>query len=92
MNDTIEKNEIDNIEIDNTPLTKPKRKHNAPRSQKQLENFEKARLKRTENVKLKKEAKELQMAKLYMENKLKQEEAQPKEIIEPVKKNSQKAS
>ena len=77
------------IEMDNTPLTKPKRKHNAPRSEKQIEAFKKAQETRDKNRLKAKEAKEVKMAKIYMENKLKEQEkaepkTEPKE--EPIKK------
>ena len=74
-------------EMDNTPLTKPKRKINAPRTEKQIAHTEKMRAKRSENIEKKKQQKEVQMAKIYMENKLKEQaepKAEPKE--EPVKK------
>lgn len=74
-------------EIDNTPLTKPKRKINAPRSEKQIEAFKKAQETRDKNRLKAKEAKEVKMAKIYMENKLKEQtepKAEPKE--EPIKK------
>ena len=76
-------------EMDNTPLTKPKRKINAPRTEKQIAHTEKMRAKRSENIEKKKQQKEVQMAKIYMENKLKEQEkaepkTEPKE--EPIKK------
>ena len=72
-------------EMDNTPLTKPKRKINAPRTEKQIAHTEKMRAKRSENIEKKKQQKEVKMAKIYMENKLKEQEtAEPK--TEPVKK------
>ena len=77
------------LEMDNTPLTKPKRKINAPRTEKQIAHTEKMRAKRSENIEKKKQQKEVQMAKIYMENKLKEQEkaepkTEPKE--EPIKK------
>ena len=60
------------------PLTKPKRKHTVPQSQKQKENFEKARLKRAENIKLKKEAKDEEMLQKYVDNLAKQKTNAPK--------------
>ena len=86
MNENQEITETPEIpEMDNTPLTKPKRKINAPRTEKQIAHTEKMRAKRSENIEKKKQQKEVQMAKIYMENKLKeQEQAEPKE--EPIKK------
>ena len=60
------------------PLTKPKRKHTVPQSQKQKDNFEKARLKRAENIKLKKEAKDEEMLQKYVDNLAKQKTNAPK--------------
>ena len=88
MNENQEITETPEIpEMDNTPLTKPKRKINAPRTEKQIAHTEKMRAKRSENIEKKKQQKEVQMAKIYMENKLKEQtepKAEPKE--EPIKK------
>ena len=80
------------IEMDNSPLTKIKVKRKSPsvpQSEKQKANFQKALEVRNENRRKAREAKEVKMAKIYMENKLKEQEkaepkTEPKE--EPVKK------
>lgn len=82
---------ISDNENNNIPLTKKKRTINAPRSQKQIEAFKKAQEKRDENRRIVKEQKEIKLAKLYMENKLKEQQQQPAEqkeqkIIKPLKK------
>ena len=80
------------IEMDNSPLTKIKVKRKSPsvpQSEKQKANFQKALEVRNENRRKAREAKEVKMAKIYMENKLKeQEQAEPKEEPkeEPIKK------
>ena len=61
-------------DTDNIPLTKKKRTINAPRSEKQIESFKKAQEKRDENRRIKKEEKEAKMAKIYMENKQKEDQ------------------
>jgi hypothetical protein len=63
------------------PLTKPKRKHTVPQSQKQKDNFAKARLQRAENIKLKNEAKETEMVKKYVENLAKHKTNAPKQSV-----------
>ena len=55
----------------NIPLTKKKRTINAPRSEKQIEAFKKAQEKRDENRRIIKEQKEIKLAKIFMDNKLK---------------------
>jgi hypothetical protein len=65
---------------ENVPLTKkkePKFKKSVPPSQKQMENFEKARIKRLENIEKAKKEKEIKMSKIYFENKLKEEKEKP---------------
>ena len=71
---------------------KPKRKSNVPQTEKQKANFEKARLKRAENVAKRKEAKELEMAKKYMESnkKIEPEIESETEIIYKIKKKPKK--
>jgi hypothetical protein len=71
----------------NIPLTKKKRTINAPRSEKQIEAFKKAQEKRDENRRIIKEQKEIKLAKIFMENKLKEQEQQAEEKeIKPLKK------
>ena len=80
-----EKNISDNE--NNIPLTKKKRTINAPRSEKQIEAFKKAQEKRDENRRIIKEQKELKLAKIFMENKIKEEQKQSEEKeIKPLKK------
>ena len=69
-----EQNITDN---ENVPLVKKKRVINAPRSEKQIEAFKKAQQKRDENREKMKKEKEIKMAKIYMENKLKEDENKP---------------
>jgi len=69
-----EQNITDN---ENVPLVKKKRVINAPRSEKQIEAFKKAQQKRDENREKMKKEKEVKMAKIYMENKLKEEKEKP---------------
>ena len=64
---------------ENVPLVKKKRVINAPRSEKQIEAFKKAQQKRDENREKMKKEKEVKMAQIYFENKLKQENEKPKE-------------
>ena len=71
-----EQNITDN---ENVPLVKKKRVINAPRSEKQIEAFKKAQQKRDENREKMKKEKEVKMAQIYFENKLKQENEKPKE-------------
>ena len=85
----MEKN-INNIKV------KPKRKNTVPQSEKQKANFEKARLKRLENVAKRKELKEIEMGKKYIESKNKitpepENEPEPEpEIIYKIKKKPKK--
>ena len=65
-----EQNMTDN---ENVPLVKKKRVINAPRSEKQIEAFKKAQQKKDENREKMKKEKEVKMAQIYFENKLKQE-------------------
>ena len=64
---------------ENVPLVKKKRVINSPRSEKQIEAFKKAQQKRDENREKMKKEKEVKMAQIYFENKLKQENEKPKE-------------
>ena len=76
----------------NIPLTKKKKRTiNAPRSEKQIEAFKKAQEKRDENRRIIKEQKEIKLAKILMENKLKeqQQQAEQKET-KPLKKEKPK--
>jgi hypothetical protein len=57
----------DNVGKQEAPLTKPKRKHTVPQSQKQKDNFIKARLQRAANIKLKNEEKETEMVNKYID-------------------------
>jgi hypothetical protein len=82
-----EQNITDN---ENVPLVKKKRVINAPRSEKQIEAFKKAQLKRDENREKMKKEKEVKMAQIYFENKLKQENEKPKEIEKPKEKQISK--
>jgi hypothetical protein len=81
-----EKNISDNE--NNIPLTKKKRTINAPRSEKQIEAFKKAQEKRDENRRIIKEQKEIKMAKIFMENKLKEQEQSEEKEIKPLKKET----
>jgi len=89
---------IENVISDgeNVPLTKkrePKFKKSVPPSQKQMENFEKARTKRLENIEKAKKEKEIKMSKIYFENKLKEEKEKPKELTKkPVMKYEESES
>lgn len=71
-----EQNITDN---ENVPLVKKKRVINAPRSEKQIEAFKKAQQKRDENREIMKKEKEVKLAQIYFENKLKQETEKSKE-------------
>lgn len=71
-----EQNITDN---ENVPLVKKKRVINTPRSEKQIEAFKKAQQVRDENREKMKKEKEVKMAQIYFENKLKQENEKPKE-------------
>ena len=82
-----EQNITDN---ENVPLVKKKRVINAPRSEKQIEAFKKAQQKRDENREKMKKEKEVKMAQIYFENKLKQENEKPKQIEKPKKKQISK--
>ena len=82
-----EQNITDN---ENVPLVKKKRVINAPRSEKQIEAFKKAQQKRDENREKMKKEKEVKMAQIYFENKLKQENEKPKEIDKPKEKQISK--
>ena len=64
-NEEIEEN-IEEVEIE-APLTKPKK----PRTQKQIEAFEKVKEKRRQNIKAKKQEKLLNSAKLLVEEEMK---------------------
>ena len=77
-----EQNITDN---ENVPLVKKKRVINAPRSEKQIEAFKKAQQKRDENREKMKKEKEIKMAKIYMENKLKEDEKKQQEKPPPKK-------
>jgi hypothetical protein len=80
IQETQQESIISDSENNNIPLTKKKRTINAPRSEKQIEAFKKAQEKRDENRRIVKEQKEIKLAKLYMENKLKeQQQSEPKE-------------
>lgn len=68
------KEEQNNTDNENVPLVKKKRVINAPRSEKQIEAFKKAQQKRDENREKMKKEKEVKMAQIYMENKLKEDE------------------
>ena len=74
------------------PLTKPKRKHTVPQSQKQKDNFAKAREKRAENIRLAKIKKEEEMVKKYINNKKVQEvqEVEEEKIVYVKKKKPPK--
>jgi hypothetical protein len=86
IQETQQESIISDSENNNIPLTKKKRTINAPRSEKQIEAFKKAQEKRDENRRIVKEQKEIKLAKLYMENKLKeQQQPEPKET-KPLKK------
>ena len=86
IQETQQESIISDSENNNIPLTKKKRTINAPRSEKQIEAFKKAQEKRDENRRIVKEQKEIKLAKLYMENKLKeQQQSEPKET-KPLKK------
>ena len=71
-----EQNITDN---ENVPLVKKKRAINAPRSEKQIEAFKKAQQKRDENREKMKKEKEVKMAQIYFENKLKEDEKKQQE-------------
>lgn len=73
-------------ENNNIPLTKKKRTINAPRSEKQIEAFKKAQEKRDENRRIQKEQKEIKMAKIFMENKLKEQQQAEQKETKPIKK------
>ena len=73
----------------NTPLTKKKRIINAPRSEKQIESFKKAQIKRDENRRIKKEEKDAKMAQIYMENKMKEEQKKTQQAAEKKKEVKQ---
>ena len=77
-----EQNITDN---ENVPLVKKKRVINAPRSEKQIEAFKKAQQKRDENREKMKKEKEIKMAKIYMESKLKEDENKQQEKPPPKK-------
>ena len=77
-----EQNITDN---ENVPLVKKKRVINAPRSEKQIEAFKKAQQKRDENREKMKKEKEVKMAQIYMENKLKEDEKKQQEKPPPKK-------
>ena len=70
----------------NIPLTKKKRTINAPRSEKQIEAFKKAQEKRDENRRIIKEQKEIKLAKIFMENKLKEQQNAEQKETKPIKK------
>ena len=90
IQETQQESIISDSENNNIPLTKKKRTINAPRSEKQIEAFKKAQEKRDENRRIVKEQKEIKLAKLYMENKLKeQQQPEPKET-KPLKKEKNK--
>ena len=55
-------------------MVKKKRSINAPRSEKQIEAFKKAQQARDENREKMKKEKEVKMAEIYFENKLKEDE------------------
>ena len=74
----------------NIPLTKKKRTINAPRSEKQIEAFKKAQEKRDENRRIIKEQKEIKLAKIFMENKLKEQENAEQKETKPLKKEKPK--
>ena len=78
-----EQNITDN---ENVPLVKKKRVINAPRSEKQIEAFKKAQQVRDENREKMKKEKEVKMAKIYFENKLKEDEKKQQEQKPPLKK------
>jgi len=71
---------------ENVPLVKKKRVINAPRSEKQIEAFKKAQQVRDENREKMKKEKEVKMAKIYFENKLKEDEKKQQEQKPPPKK------
>ena len=77
-------------ENNNIPLTKKKRTINAPRSEKQIEAFKKAQEKRDENRRIQKEQKEIKMAKIFMENKLKEQQQAEQKETKPIKKEKSK--
>ena len=63
------------VEVEITPLTKPKRKSpTGPRTEKQKENIKKAIAVRRENIEKAKKEKEIKMAKIYFDNKLKEDQ------------------
>ena len=88
IQETQQESIISDSENNNIPLTKKKRTINAPRSEKQIEAFKKAQEKRDENRRIIKEQKELKLAKIFMENKIKEEQKQSAEEkeIKPLKK------
>ena len=58
-----------------------------------MENFEKARIKRLENIEKAKKEKEIKMSKIYFENKLREEKEKPKELTKkPVMKYQESES
>ena len=77
------KEDLNITDNESVPLVKKKRVINAPRSEKQIEAFKKAQQKRDENREKMKQEKEVKMAQIYFENKLKKEKEEkekPKEI------------
>ena len=82
---------ISDNENNNIPLTKKKKRTiNAPRSEKQIEAFKKAQEKRDENRRIIKEQKEIKLAKIFMENKLKEQENAEQKETKPIKKEKPK--
>jgi hypothetical protein len=71
------KEDLNITDNESVPLVKKKRVINTPRSEKQIEAFKKAQQKRDENREKMKKEKEIKMAKIYMENKLKEDENKP---------------
>jgi hypothetical protein len=66
------------------PLTKPKR----PRTQKQMEAFEKVKEKRQQNIAVKKQQKLLESAKLLVETEKNKKEEAPKPKLQPQSKTT----
>jgi hypothetical protein len=78
----ISENEVKEILTDDEQLTKPKKGRAKPRTDKQLEQFEKVKRRREENIERKKREKLLESAKLLIEEnrppkKVKKEKVQP---------------
>ena len=73
------KEDLNITDNESVPLVKKKRVINAPRSEKQIEAFKKAQQKRDENREKMKKEKEVKMAQIYFENKLKEDEKKQQE-------------